>query len=653
MKEIEYVLKPYEDKNLHIFAEPSSFDKTKHFCNNKEIKPIKTKFVKRLEGESFFITHSKDLLKDLNLTIPEYIDKNEYENYDDNIYINSLKDLNLTIPEYIDKNEYKNYDDNIYINSYNDFSKNLFVNEVRNFEIDECIKYLNKLTFDSFKNNLICEKINDRYILSLEKSFLKITGELKNAKDLEDNPNSTIKKANFSICIEYIYDVCPICNEKINSRYNELTNLIGEYIYDNENSIKHTLIFKESKYNRKTKLAYCRVYKKIYIFKKDSLTMYKIKNKHMFGNNYLKKINPCIILNSTYSLDKFEDNYCEKYENMILEYLKNKNESLYNYTKKDFKNMDLDYKDNYNNSYFISIFYIKSVLNINSTLLACYIYQARMYDNKLMSKLKGLKEKEIFKYLKVSNKDILYLISTKGYYKMQNLSLVFYKELCKDNLRKLYDLEYIVSVSKDKKKCFLYQYLKNVSEKRFINQVLKERFYILSDTDNLFKKIKEIDKNYKINWSLNIEEIHDTLSIDYDKMKHPDLEIPKTNKIEKIVKNLKFENIKYITAKTTHELINTGSKMHICVGSYDTKAVNRNCYIVIGYDENDNPVTCIELNDERDKIKVNQVKKYRNEYPLEDEATYLFNAFKEEDLLIKTFDLKKAKNFKMDKEDLY
>ena len=135
--------------------------------------------------------------------------------------------------------------------------------------------------------------------------------------------------------------------------------------------------------------------------------------------------------------------------------------------------------------------------------------------------------------------------------------------------------------------------------------------YIARDFLNMAVELKEKKPEYEINFNASIRELHESVLSDYRKMQHENVEIDYSHIKNKALFEYSNNGLTFRLAKDTHELIDVGSKMHICVGSYRHLALNHQCYIVIVRDTDENPVVCIELDDKLTYI--NQAKlKYNN-----------------------------------------
>lgn len=165
---------------------------------------------------------------------------------------------------------------------------------------------------------------------------------------------------------------------------------------------------------------------------------------------------------------------------------------------------------------------------------------------------------------------------------------------------KTYDL------TKQQKNNFCNKITRYAQEHRYSN-------YIIYDTIHTAVLIKQRNPDYNINLKLNIDELHDELSSDYNKLRNKNVIIDYSNIKVKDLYSYSRNGLQFNLAKDTHELIDTGKYMNICVGSYGDKAINKDCYIVIARNENNDPVICIEIDRELNKLE--QVKLKYNNYP--------------------------------------
>ena len=166
--------------------------------------------------------------------------------------------------------------------------------------------------------------------------------------------------------------------------------------------------------------------------------------------------------------------------------------------------------------------------------------------------------------------------------------------------------------------------------------------YIITDCCNLYAQNKNYDKKYNIDYKNNINYIHDIMSKDNLRFKanNKAKRISQDKKLKEIFKNVEFNGLKYIPAKNTKELILAGSIMNICVASYAELALKKQCYIILGYDKNNIPKTCIELRKNiSNEFSVIQVKKEHNSLTEKEENDFLYNFFIDNNITIDTCDL--------------
>jgi hypothetical protein len=146
-------------------------------------------------------------------------------------------------------------------------------------------------------------------------------------------------------------------------------------------------------------------------------------------------------------------------------------------------------------------------------------------------------------------------------------------------------------------------------EKVWINQLMKKflppiekytsqgnllaSFYgYIEDIGRLIYHIESIKSTYKPVKSRYVEDFHDNLSKDLHNLRYPNETISYKAHEEALEK--KWDDAEIILAKNTHELVDTGKVMNICVGSYAHDAVNKRCSILL-IKENNNPSVCLEL----------------------------------------------------------
>lgn len=157
--------------------------------------------------------------------------------------------------------------------------------------------------------------------------------------------------------------------------------------------------------------------------------------------------------------------------------------------------------------------------------------------------------------------------------------------------------------------------------------------HYLRDTINMYKRAKEVLGKYDIRGT--IMEVHDKLSADYRKLQNANVAI----KHEEKAYALECFNDKYdlTFAKDTHELIDIGATMHICVGSYGDSALSKRCNIMVVRNKKGHPLVCIELSGDYKNIK--QAKYFGNGRLPKEEYNFVMNWAKEHKFKTDIYDL--------------
>lgn len=546
-------------------------------------------------------------------------------------------------------------------------------------EVDEC-----ELTiYDSFylhkkgSNKYMFEQLDDPSSsgnetfedLYLEKTSNDIKTILKDIKviEVEKHPRALTKmKKDNELCdeveetleVNYIYVIeatieksfkyyeCPACKEIfLHPCESKACIVVGEYIFNNPNSIKRTIMIKEVKINYRNGTVGKKLVKDMTIFNKKTRKIYAINNFWVSGDKMMYHINKKIFsikdITYSYNLRIFPKKgvtfgwaaYDNIFNRLVSVWLRKFYGKELKYTYSDLSAFHCEYDVR-------ECQYIKDTLNIKNTNLAYIIYQLRKCDKKLMTTLKGKTEKEIFAYLKINKKAAANLAKN-----IKNLGAFIYGYKYIDNkdyVKKLIENNRLSYRTTDRRKTdFVHQYAKNNTEVRFFNQINSIDNYTLNDAISMYDDIIKNKSDYKLDWSKTIKELHDIMSLDYKKIRTKNQKIPQNKDMKKVFKDFEFAGIKYQLAKETHELVTVGSKMAICVGSYAQRAVKRHCIIVIGY-KDEEPVTCIEINKLPNGYYVNQVKKRRNSYPETDEANTLIKLFDNNEMSYDHFDLRNS-----------
>lgn len=130
----------------------------------------------------------------------------------------------------------------------------------------------------------------------------------------------------------------------------------------------------------------------------------------------------------------------------------------------------------------------------------------------------------------------------------------------------------------------------------------------LIDSARMYYRIKEEDMVNPKSLKGTLREIHDNLTTDYKKVRFKNKTIPYNE--EELKLNEEIDGFKFILAKDTHQLIDVGNYMGICVGSYGEGAYNKNL-IIVTMIQDGKYVGCIELS--KDGKVLRQAKaKYNN-----------------------------------------
>jgi hypothetical protein len=144
----------------------------------------------------------------------------------------------------------------------------------------------------------------------------------------------------------------------------------------------------------------------------------------------------------------------------------------------------------------------------------------------------------------------------------------------------------------------------------------EELYRYVCDIGNMYKKILQRKNDYVCDFDGDIKKLHDHLSLDLDKLQKENQKIPYSDEERKLEKTFN-KNKSLILAPDTHYLVEVGTRMRICVGSYGEDAISKDCDILV-LKENNEPVVCIEVRNRRliqAKMKFNYppTKEYKKE----------------------------------------
>jgi hypothetical protein len=132
----------------------------------------------------------------------------------------------------------------------------------------------------------------------------------------------------------------------------------------------------------------------------------------------------------------------------------------------------------------------------------------------------------------------------------------------------------------------------------------------IEDIGKMYHEIINANQHYTVLFNGDIRKLHDNLSIDQRKIKVPNKRI-RYSEIERTWEKKIDKEKEFILAPDTHYLVEVGSKMNICVGSYADFALSKRCDIIV-LKENEEPVVCIELRGD----KLIQAKMKHNKRPI-------------------------------------
>lgn len=516
---------------------------------------------------------------------------------------------------------------------------------------------------------------------------------------------------------------CPECNARMFCKQNTPKDiskvLTSATIFDDEDKISLSLTFLEK--DVRFKVVWMKSYRKKFVFNKKTLMTYMITGLGEKGNKALLsktksqvrivriKKHEKLCSSGNIGGPKAKDRYLESIISFLAyrdNYLKELLGKEYEYAHKDIKNMEENfyieqkqevaswYANNikerekiikYNTIYNHLI--DKKRYGFNNFYMESLIEAVKLIRPSLMKKIRGKSEKEILKFFKLRNKDLKYFVGwNKNYTDCTENSPV--KAKINEVYLKVFDLiddvNYCQRLFKSliiddiESRSYISYYKMNMplrffkilrskmSERRFVKFIEKsadENNWYWQDAYRDYSRIGDAKETIDFKKIDNIIQLHDLCSSLYRKMKHENKIIPEEKALKDIFdKNYVFNNeITYSLAKDTHELIDVGAFMNICVGGYDYRAMSKESFILVGYDKEKNPVTCIEINQIKEgsypQYKVNQVKKKYNQCASHEEQKFLIEEVFNKNNIIATeiFDLRDYYNtlleIKNDEED--
>jgi hypothetical protein len=147
----------------------------------------------------------------------------------------------------------------------------------------------------------------------------------------------------------------------------------------------------------------------------------------------------------------------------------------------------------------------------------------------------------------------------------------------------------------------------------------------VADIGRMISDIKLKKPDYEVKKMRYIKDLHDNLSRDRSRLEHENIKI--SYEKEECALEKTFEDCCIKLAKNTHELVDIGRLLQICVGSYANAAISKSCTILT-LQENKKPVVCIELRGN----KLNQAKMHRNYRPNEKYKQLIIDWAKENEI---------------------
>ncbi|WP_242316800.1 PcfJ domain-containing protein [Bacillus cereus group sp. BfR-BA-01489] len=175
-----------------------------------------------------------------------------------------------------------------------------------------------------------------------------------------------------------------------------------------------------------------------------------------------------------------------------------------------------------------------------------------------------------------------------------------------------------------------------------VKQMEISKDYIFEYIRDIVRMIEAIQKEiptYEIPKLYDLEILHDVLASDMNKLEMEYEEVPYSK--EEILKfEIKTPTHRFLLATSNHHLIEVGTKLNICVGSYAPEAIAKDLYIVLLEDRATGEVThCLEFHCKRKKWSLVQAKGKYNTYPSEDISHLLIEYCMERNIRIATHDI--------------
>lgn len=171
----------------------------------------------------------------------------------------------------------------------------------------------------------------------------------------------------------------------------------------------------------------------------------------------------------------------------------------------------------------------------------------------------------------------------------------------------------------------VFEFLKSVPPNRRLEQMSYDH---LLDTIRMIKFIKE-KVNVEIDYSMRADEMHEWASGEHNKILNPNRIIPYMEEIQHKVENmqstLEASSLSIRLAVDTYELVQWGSKLNHCIGTYSSRAVEGSS-VLLGVFVGEELTYTIECNKE---LLIRQFYGKRNSRPSIDHDALVRKAFKD------------------------
>lgn len=186
------------------------------------------------------------------------------------------------------------------------------------------------------------------------------------------------------------------------------------------------------------------------------------------------------------------------------------------------------------------------------------------------------------------------------------------------------------------------------SEKRFANAIIQQVkrndedcvFEYMRDIVRMMEMLQEEMPTYEVPKLYDLEILHDVLASDLSKVEYAYEEI-QYEKEEKLKLETETSEYRFLLATSNHHLIEVGTKLNICVGSYAREEIHKDVYIVVMEEKGQKKVThCLEFRcNGRGRWSLVQAKGKYNDVPSEEISRMLIDYCTERNIQIATHDI--------------